>query len=229
MTTTAVLAGEAVDMITQVQPGRQMTQPKLKERVVVMWMTKVGAIEARVRTLIEIPLPPIGESMIMILTPLFQIQRIVDLEIGLHPLLLRECSVTREPERVRPGPNVEGVDLHMHKDGDDPPQWARYTVESQLNSKARLVNLESEIRKAKRGRKENDAKDYLFEKKPYKDQYDFNKKVFEHLDRALHLVLKDRECGDLIRECMNLLKNRNKQLKITDRFGWKTYWQSHGK
>ena len=65
-------------------------------------------------------------------------------------------------------PNVEGVnlhvhkdgdDLHVHKDGDDPLQWARYVVESQLNSEARLVNLESEIRKATRDRKENDAKE----------------------------------------------------------------------
>ena len=92
----------------------------------------------------------------------------------------------------------------MHKGDDEPLQWARYVVESQLNSEARLVNLESEIRKATRGRKENDAKEYVFEKKLYKDQCDFNKNVFEHLDCALHLVLEDSECGDLIRECMNL-------------------------
>ena len=79
----------------------------------------------------------------------------------------------------------------MHKDGDEPPQWARYVVESQFNSEARLVNLRSEIRKATRGRKENDAKEYVFEKKLYKDQYDYNKNVFEHLDCALHLVLED--------------------------------------
>ena len=110
----------------------------------------------------------------------------------------------------------------MHKDGDDPPQWARCVVESQLNSEARLVNLEYEIRKATRGRKENDAKKYVFEKKLYKDQYDFNKNVFEHLDRALRLVVEDSECGNLIGEGMNLLKSRNKQLKIADRFGWET-------
>ena len=57
-------------------------------------------------------------------------------------------------------------------------------------------------------------------KKLYKDQYDFNKNVFEHLNRALRLVFEDSECGDLIGEGMNLLKNRNKQLKIADRFGW---------
>ena len=134
----------------------------------------------------------------------------------------RESSVAREPERVRPGLNVEGVDLHMHKDGDEPPQWARYVVESQLDSEARLVNLESEIRKATRGRKENDAKEYVFEKKLYRDQYDSNKNIFEHLNRALHLALEDSECGDLIREGINLLKNHNKQLKITDRFDWET-------
>ena len=96
----------------------------------------------------------------------------------------------------------------MHKDGNDLPQWARYVVESKLNSDVRLVNLENEIRKATRDRKENDAKEYIFEKKLCKDQYDFNN-VFEHLDRTLHLVLDDSECGDLIREGMNLLKSRN--------------------
>ena len=84
----------------------------------------------------------------------------------------------------------------MHKDGDELPQWARYVVESQLNSEARLVNLESEIRKATRGRKENDAKEYVFEKKLNKDQHDFDENVFEHLDRTLHLVFEDSECGD---------------------------------
>ena len=127
----------------------------------------------------------------------------------------KESSV----EHVRPEPNIEGVDLHMHKDGDEAPQWARYVVESQLNSEARLINLESEIRKATRGRKENDAREYVFEKKlcKVKDQYDFNKNVFELLDHALHLVfepVEDSECGDLIREGMNLLKNRNKHCEV---------------
>ena len=35
-------------------------------------------------------------------------------------------------------------------------------------------------------------------------------------------MLEDSECGDLIREVMNLLKTCNKQSKITDRFGWET-------
>ena len=67
-----------------------MTQQEVKERVVVMWTTKVGVTEARVRTLIEIPLLLlIEESIIMILTSLFQIQRMVDLKMGLRPGLLR--------------------------------------------------------------------------------------------------------------------------------------------
>ena len=75
---------------TQVQPGRQTTQQEVRERVVVMCTTKVGVTEARVRTLIEIsPLLPNEESVIMILTPVFQIQRTVDLKMGLHPRLLR--------------------------------------------------------------------------------------------------------------------------------------------
>ena len=54
-----------------------------------MWTTKVGVIEARVRTLIEIPLQPNGENVIMFQTPLFQIQGTVGLEIGLHAVPLR--------------------------------------------------------------------------------------------------------------------------------------------
>ena len=55
-----------------------------------MCTTKVGITEARVRTLIEIsPLLLSEESVIMILMPLFQIQRTVDLKMGLHPGLLR--------------------------------------------------------------------------------------------------------------------------------------------
>ena len=75
---------------TQVQLERQTTQQGVREGVVVMWMTKLGFTEARVRTLIEIsPLLPSEESVIMILTTLFQIQRTVDLKMGLHPGLLR--------------------------------------------------------------------------------------------------------------------------------------------
>ena len=40
---------------------------------------------------------------------------------------------------------------------------------------------------------------------------------FEHLDHVLHLALEpveDSECGDLIREGLNLLKNRNKHREV---------------
>ena len=69
-----------------------MTQQGVRERVVVMWTTKLGVTEARVRTLVEIsPLLLSEESVIMILMPLFEIQRTVDLNLnmGLRPGLLR--------------------------------------------------------------------------------------------------------------------------------------------
>ena len=138
---------------------------------------------------------------------------------SVSPEARRESSVAREPEHARAGPNVEGVGLHMHKDGDEPPQSARYVVESQLNSKARLVNLESEIRKATRGRKENDAKEYVSEKKLYKDQYDFNKNVFEHLDRALHLVFEEIECAAYQRDPFADNSSDEKRLKCARKEG----------
>ena len=39
-----------------------------------------------------------------------------------------------------------------------------------------------------------------FWKKLYKDQYNFNRNIYEHLDRALQLVPEDTECVELIRE-----------------------------
>ena len=108
----------------------------------------------------------------------------------------------------------------MQTSNDNPPQWVRYVIESQLNSEARLLNLESKIRKAAKDRRENDVKENIFEKKLYKDQYNFNRNVYEHLDRALQLVPEGSECMKLTREGMNILNNRNKQLKIADRFGW---------
>lgn len=138
-------------------------------------------------------------------------------------------SVSRSPagKRRRSKSPIRPSGRRATSDGDNdanPPRWAKYFLDSQLICEERLVSLEHELKKVSGNKNAiDDAKTkFVFEKKIYSNQHDFNMNIFEHLNRALELVGDDTEASNELRKGIDLINSRNKQLKIADRWGWET-------
>ena len=86
----------------------------------------------------------------------------------------------------------------------------------------RLEHLEAELRKAnKRNEKEGRKVAYKFAKKWNEEQYEFNQEIYHKIELAVE-ESDEEEHGQLLRESMRRINERNKILTVTDHYGWET-------
>ena len=71
---------------------------------------------------------------------------------------------------------------------ENPPQWAKFWIDSHQNVEERLFNLENEMRNKNEAnsRPTDKVEAFKFEKKGYCEQYEFNQKVAEQLKAVLN-------------------------------------------
>ena len=86
----------------------------------------------------------------------------------------------------------------------------------------RLEHLEAELHKAnKRNEKEGHKVAYKFTKKWNEEQYEFNQEIYHKMELAVE-ESDEEERGQLLREGMRRINERNKILMVTDHYGWET-------
>ena len=71
---------------------------------------------------------------------------------------------------------------------ENPPQWAKFWINSHQNAEERLFNLENEVRNKNEAnsRPTDKVEAFKFGKRVYSEQYEFNQKVAEQLKAALY-------------------------------------------
>jgi hypothetical protein len=103
------------------------------------------------------------------------------------------------------------------------PNWAKQLLDAQKESDQRLQTPETEI-KAK-GKQTSKKREHSpmpeFKFKRNKIQYDLNKSVLEKIGTALD-VSDDEERGAALNEGKELLVQRNKHIKLAEKYGWET-------
>ena len=62
---------------------------------------------------------------------------------------------------------------------------------------------------------------YKFTKKWNEEEYGFNQEIYHKMELAVE-ESDEEECGQLLREGMKRINERNKILTVTDRYGWET-------
>ena len=86
-----------------------------------------------------------------------------------------------------------------------------------------MEHLEAELRKAnKKNEKEERKVAYKFTKKWNEEQYEFYQKIYHKMELAVEESDKEEECGQLSREGMKRINERNKILTVSDCYGWET-------
>ena len=103
---------------------------------------------------------------------------------------------------------------------ENPPQWARFWIDSHQNAEERLFSLENEVRKKNEtySRPSGKLESFKFEKKVYSELYEFNQKVAEQLKASLYTddpYSRETQLNGGIA----LINKRNKKLMLTDRYG----------
>ena len=106
---------------------------------------------------------------------------------------------------------------------ENPPQWAKFWIDSHQNAEDRLFNLENEImnKNEANSRPTDKVEAFKFEKKVYSEQYEFNQKFAEQLKAALYTndpYSRERQLS----EGIVLINKHNKKLMLADRYGWDT-------
>ena len=102
------------------------------------------------------------------------------------------------------------------------PRWAQQLLDAQKESDERLKTLESEIRatsKQIKKRKHSPTPEFKFKRN--KIQYDLNKSVLDKIENALELSDDEQRCL-VLNEGKELLVERNKHIKLAEKYGWET-------
>ena len=109
------------------------------------------------------------------------------------------------------------------------PSWGQKLLEYQLRSEKRLEELELFVKSRGQSKdkvvlEEAPAKPaHVFSKKSYQIQSEVNNSVLKKLKDALEAdTSEDR--SPLLEEGIELIKQRNKLLVISDKYGWKPGW-----
>ena len=97
---------------------------------------------------------------------------------------------------------------------ENPPQWAKFWIDSHQNAEERLFNLENEVRSKNEAysRPTDKVEAFKFEKEVYSEQYKFNQKVAEQLKADLYtndLYSRQRQLNEGIALLMNVIKKTN--------------------
>ena len=103
------------------------------------------------------------------------------------------------------------------------PRWVedfhKTMVSVQTGNSEHLEHLEAELRKAnKKNKKEERNVAYKFTKKWNEEQYEFNQEIYRKMEIAAEEP-DEEEHGQLLREGMKIINERNKILTVTDRYG----------
>ena len=107
------------------------------------------------------------------------------------------------------------------------PSWGQKLLEYQLRSEKRLEELELFVKNRGQSKdkvvlEEVPAKPaHVFSKKSYQIQSEFNNSVLKKLKDALEADTSE-ERSSLLEEGIELIKQRNKLLVISDKYGWET-------
>ena len=104
------------------------------------------------------------------------------------------------------------------------PSWGQKLLEYQLRSEKRLQELERFVKNRGQSKvlEEAPAKPaHVFTKKSYQIQSEFNNSVLKKLKDALEADTSE-DHSSLLEEGIKLIKQRNKLLVISDKYGWET-------
>ena len=105
------------------------------------------------------------------------------------------------------------------------PSWGQKLLEYHLRSEKRLEELELFVKNRGQSKdkvflKEAPAKPaHVFTRKSHQIQSEFNNSVLKKLKDALEADTSE-DCSSLLEEGMELIKQRNKLLVISDKYGW---------
>ena len=132
-----------------------------------------------------------------------------------------ECESRRSSNR----PDEEGRPRSSGRDNRDEeaPGWAKQLLKSNKDTDRRLRALEAEVKgtgkRVSRKRERSPAPEFKYKRN--RTQYEFNQKVLDTIKTALEVSDED-ERSEALNEGKNLICERNKHIKLAEKFGWET-------
>ncbi len=132
-----------------------------------------------------------------------------------------------ERHEVRPNSDISDVDESRRSenglnDEQDAPVWGRKLLEYPQRGEKRLEELEALVKRkstAKNIIEEDHIKPaHVFAKKSYEVQTEFNNSVLKNLKEAADSDSME-SCVNVLKQGMTLIKQRNKLLVISDKYG----------
>ena len=103
------------------------------------------------------------------------------------------------------------------------PAWAQKLLDAQKESEERLKSLENEVKetgkRASRKRERSPVPEFKYKRN--KIQFDINKSVMEKIENALEMS-DDEERRATLNEGKDILVQRNKHIKLAEKYGWET-------
>lgn len=138
----------------------------------------------------------------------------------------RETRESRPRERLHSrGHSSREDSRHRSRSNDEEraPRWAQQLLDAQRESDKRLKTLEKEVKATNKqsGRKREHSPVAEFKFKRNRVQYDLNKSVLNKIEAALD-VSDDEERRGALDEGRELLIERNKHIKLAEKYGWET-------
>ena len=106
---------------------------------------------------------------------------------------------------------------------DEVPSWVKELLAFNKATDRRLKSLEDEVKatgqRISRKRERSPVPDFKYKRN--RTQYEFNRRVLEKIETALE-ASDEEECDQALTEGKSIICERNKHIKLAEKFGWET-------
>lgn len=136
----------------------------------------------------------------------------------------RDHESRKSPHSSSTKRSVEDRRCSSERDSDDEtPSWAKKLLKSHKETDRRLKALEAEVKstgkRVSQKRERSPAPEFKYKRN--RSQYEFNQKVLDKIETALEVSDED-ERSTALSEGKNLIEERNKHIKLAEKYGWET-------